>query len=284
MFLFPSSLALGLSLFSIASIASVCLFDSRIAAAPITIIAMTNSASAMASESQPEVPAATKSAIDSAITFNNRIFWLYVGILVIGAVVTVLLFFSGNKVQEAIKADADARLKLSEERIAVLTVEAEKAREGIAKGQADAAKAIERTGTLELETAKQRELAAKAERALLELKTRLAWRSLTREQEEKLIAGLAKFEAREVLVRSLEDAEALPLARQIASVFARAKWSVKTKNEGIIFPLPWGVICTHSRGDEAAEIFIQSVRSPHVIVYERDGSTFEILVGSKPPP
>jgi hypothetical protein len=123
MFLFPSSLALGLSLFSIASIASVCLFDSRIAAAPITIIAMTNSASAMASDSQPEDPAATKSAIESAITSNNRIFWLYVFILVIGAVVTVLLFFSGNKVQEAIKADADARLKSSEVRIAALQIE-----------------------------------------------------------------------------------------------------------------------------------------------------------------
>ena len=184
--------------------ALVCLFDSRIAAAPIATMTMANSASAMSSEPQSADQAATKSAIESAVNLNNRIFWLYVGILVIGAVLTVFLFFSGNKVQEAIKADADARLMSSEERIAaitaetekakeriaILTVEAERARAGITKGQADAAKAIERTGLLELENAKQRERTAKAETDLLVMKESLKPRRLTLPQRTRLIEDL----------------------------------------------------------------------------------------------
>ena len=248
MCLLRSSFALVLSLFSIASIASVCLFDSQIAATPIATMTMMNSASATASDSQSADQEATELGIESAITSNNRIFWIYVGVLVVGAILTVMLFKSGNRVQEAIKADADARLKSSEERIAaltvegdkakeriaVLTVEAEKARAGITKGQADAARAIERTSMLELENAKQqlendqqRERTAKAEKDLLLMKEGLKPRHLTVEQLTSLLKDLSSGERGEIQIDFVSgNLEAENFALDIAKVLHATGWTV----------------------------------------------------------
>ena len=203
MLLLRPSLVLLLSLFSIASIVLVCLFDSRIAAAPTTIMTMTNSASPMASESQPVDQAATKSIIKSAKSFDSFIFWIY-GFFLVGLVIlTALHIYSGNKVQEAIKADADARLKSSEEKVAALTAETEKAREEIAKGQVDAATANERAVALELEKDKQRERMTKAEMELFELQERLKPRRLTSTQRNRLTDELAGAKKGEIVINFL---------------------------------------------------------------------------------
>jgi hypothetical protein len=49
--------------------------------------------------------------IDAATRSHNRIFAVYVAVLILTAVLTWLVWRSGNKVQEAVRADADARIK-----------------------------------------------------------------------------------------------------------------------------------------------------------------------------
>ena len=155
---------------------------------------MTNSVSLMASESQPLDRAATKSIIKSTKSFDSFIFWIY-GFSLVGLVIlTALHIYSGNKVQEAIKADADARLKSSEESVAALTAETEKVNEVIAKGQADAATANEHAVALELEKDKQRERMTKAEMELFELQERLKPRRLTLTQRNRLTDELSRAE------------------------------------------------------------------------------------------
>lgn len=190
MFLFPSSLALGLSLFSIASITSACLFDSQIAAAPIATMTIANTTSAMSSDSQPEDSAATKSAIESAITSNNRIFFVYVGVLVIGAILTVMLFNSGNRVQEAMKADADARLKSSEVKINSLTAETEKATSEIIKGQIDLAQAQKGIALVQTAAAEANARASKLEHHNLDLRITVATLEKQAADAGKDLAGL----------------------------------------------------------------------------------------------
>ena len=236
MLLLRPSLVLSLSLFSIASIVLVCLFDSRIAAAPTTIMAMTNSASPMASESQPVDQAATKSIIKSAKSFDSFIFWIY-GFFLVGLVIlTVLHIYSGNKVQEAIKADADARLKSSEEKVAALTAETEKAREEIAKGQADAATANERAVALELEKDEQRERMTKAEMELFELQERLKPRRLTSTQRNRLTDELSRAEKSKIVINFLSgNAESQDFATDIAEVLQSSGWTVPKM--GAIMPI-----------------------------------------------
>lgn len=106
----------------------------------------------------------SKSVIERAVTTHNRLFWGYVFVLVLTALFTWLVWWSGNRLQEAIRADADARIAEANERAG--------------KAAADAASAKERTTAMELELAQQRERAAIAERSLLELQQKVADRRL----------------------------------------------------------------------------------------------------------
>jgi hypothetical protein len=51
-----------------------------------------------------------QSAIDKAATVNKLLFAGYVVLLLLTAIATVLLWASGNRVQDEIRKDADARI------------------------------------------------------------------------------------------------------------------------------------------------------------------------------
>ena len=196
-----------------------------------------------------------KSAIESAITWNDFIFWGYVGVLVVGAILTVIWFTSGNRVQKAIAIqadadarlrDADARLKSSEERIAGLKTEYEKARAEITKAQADVAKAIERTSALEIEKDRQRELAAIAERKLLALQEGIEPRRLTLPKQTRLIEELSKGEKGEIAIQFVSgNAEAENFAIDIEKVLHVVGWTVSHRGSATFLgKMPVGIEVT----------------------------------------
>ena len=113
-------------------------------------------------------------AIEAATRRNGRVFALNIIALLLTAVVVVvctwLTWDSGNKVQDAIRADANVRIE---------------------EARSEAAKAIDHSNSLALELAKQQTRAAEAERQLLELRQQVEPRHLTEAQRNKLVQLLS---------------------------------------------------------------------------------------------
>jgi hypothetical protein len=172
-----------------------------VAVMAITVAWMETLAMAASTESMsPEIHAALR-----AHTWLNAV---YLCTVVVVAILTVLVWKSGNRVQEAIRKDAEEKKAAST--IAQLTAEADKAREGIAKANALAAEA-----TLKAEEERQRRLkleAALAPRAI-------AAPGRTR-KELKLFAGTRAF------ITYVDDSEARDLAQQVYAMLVTAEWTV----------------------------------------------------------
>jgi hypothetical protein len=81
----------------------------------------------------------------------------------------------------------------------------------------------------------------------------------------------------------LGDPEAGALARQISSVLEKAGCHVFGSRVGALVPAQYGVICAHRPGDGAASALISSLRSVHLLVYDRSESVdqFQVIVGLK---
>jgi hypothetical protein len=137
-----------LSLLNASTIATIAI---KIAPTTSTVIAM--------STNQP-------SEIERAATQQTYIFVGYVFLLLLTLVGTVILYRAGNKYQEAVKTDADARI--------------EEAKREAAKALKDAAEANERAAKLEMEAAE-----AKLAYRTLQDRERKKTRRLTPEQAEK---------------------------------------------------------------------------------------------------
>jgi hypothetical protein len=148
----------------------------------------------------------------------------------------------------------------------------------------ETAKANERAGILELETARQRERAAAAERSLLELQHRLAWRTLTTEQIKQFVAELSQFAGTRVTLVGFGEIEARRFAEQIVSVLQSAKWSVQTNFMGTSAIPQYGLVCAHPNGDKTAEVFIRLMKEANIDVTERVDPNVQIGVGLKAPP
>jgi hypothetical protein len=139
-------------------------------------------------------------AVERATTQQNRLFFIYFVLLLVVALFTWLVWKAGNRVQQALSDDATARIE-----------EAKSAQK-----------------RLEIELSQQRQKTADAERALLELRQRMADRTIRPEQRAKMLAVLKTHPAGKVAVQSLlsEGREALQYADAIASVFREASWTV----------------------------------------------------------
>jgi hypothetical protein len=74
------------------------------------------------------VMAKSVSPIETATKQHTIIFWVYIGLLVLTAIFTFLVWWSGNKVQDAIRADADARIAEATQRAAEANRTAEQER------------------------------------------------------------------------------------------------------------------------------------------------------------
>jgi hypothetical protein len=152
--------------------------------------------------------------IQAAVRAHTWLNVVYVCTVVIVAILTVLVWKSGNRLQDAIRKDAEdrkaANAMKAADALAQLTVETEKAREEIAKAQAEAAEA-----TLKAEEERHRRI--KLEAALAPRTIAAPGRS---RKELKLFAGT------KALITYVEDSEARDLAQQVYVMLHNAEWNV----------------------------------------------------------
>jgi hypothetical protein len=123
----------------------------------------------------------TAAGIAAATARNITIFRVYLGALIITAMVLAylawLVWDAGNRVQDAVQADADAKVA------------------GLQKDATDAKAAQQR---VETKLAEQQERAATAERSLLALQEHLRTRQLSSEQKVAIKNALIGLHARQV--------------------------------------------------------------------------------------
>jgi len=163
-----------------------------------------------------------KDAVEVATKQHNWVFAAYMLLVVLGAFFTYWLWDSGNKVQKALlakmehdttKAVENARNE-SNEKIALLNQEADKARAEIGKTQT--------------ELAKQQERAAIAERALLELQEKNKPRQLSAEQQKQLVNDLRKFAGQRLDVFAHEQQpEVSNIGNLLNQLIWQAGWKVR---------------------------------------------------------
>jgi hypothetical protein len=164
-------------------------------------------------------------AIDAVARRNSRIFVAYIVVLLVTAVLiavfTWLTWDSGNKLQDAIRQDADARIAEASGKVA-----------GLERDASDAKAAQQK---VELDLAKQRERTAMAERSLLQFRKDLAPRRLTGEQKAILSKLLEKNPSKVAIVSALLDSESSDFADDFDSVFKGAHWETfRIGNRGTI--------------------------------------------------
>lgn len=170
----------------------------------------------------------------------------------------------GQPCTEAHSRTADARIEEARR-------EAAQADEKAARANADVAAATKELVTLqryaaeakmaqqrvELELGHQQERAARAEKALLELKTRLRARHLSPDQRRYATAALRGVRGHiEVSCLGGSDPEPCDLAREIVEALRAADWHVEFENNGglgfiVLSTIPQGVDIA-VRGSEAA--------------------------------
>jgi cell division protein FtsB len=149
------------------------------------------------------------SAIDAATKRNSTLFTAYIAVLLFTALVvavfTWLTWDSGNKVQEAIRKDADARIQ--------------EAKQGVEQLKKDNLTLSSKLANLQDEAAKQQERAAIAERALLELQEHNKPRLLTSDQRRQMTDHLKQFFGQRVsLFVYAGDSEITGIAEQLHDV------------------------------------------------------------------
>jgi hypothetical protein len=165
-----------------------------------------------------------QSAIEAATRRSERIFALYIVLLALTALLaaffTWLVWDAGNKVQDAIRDDANTK---------------------IAAAGKDAAEANERSKTLEQSNlslqkavAQQQERAALAERELLQLKESLQDRVISHDQEEELTRLLTGGPSGPVEIWWVtSDKDSYPLALKIKDILTKAGWTNVTERMAV---------------------------------------------------
>ncbi len=200
-----------------------------------------------------------KTAIEHASRSNKWLFFLYMIFIIGAAILTYLLWQSGNSVQNAIVADANARigeatviaatanerskkleadnlllsaaLETQKGQVATLQIAAADATKNVAILQKAASDAKASQQRVEIDLSHQKEKTARAEKTVLELQEKLADRILTGPQQNKLAAALKKFAGQEYEVVAYWDSnESLGIANRIHEALQLAQW--KYNEEG----------------------------------------------------
>ncbi len=231
------------------------------------------------SEKNPSIAAAEAS--------NNRIFRWYMGFLVVVGIgtifFTVAVFKASNKVQDAIKADADARIQAlktdgdkarsdlgktnvrlteAEGKVADANRKAEEARRDTATASKEAALANERAGKLELDVATQRKLTAEANERAAEAQLALARfrapRALTPEQRSKFVEEMSIFKGQRVLLGTFSNSfEVVAFAQQLFQALKEAGVNVEL-NSGFVTRVigaAKGVVSRYTTGNDKSKAF-----------------------------
>jgi len=163
------------------------------------------------------VSSSSNSSIERAVALHGKLFLAYLIVLIVAALATVvftaLVWRSGNKVQDAIRADAEAK-------IATANAGADAARK-------EAAVANENTARLSLRVEEESKERIKAELELERLKKQVGPRLLNREAFLKALEGQPKAPVQVLYLR--DDPDSLEFAQEIAGLLERAGWTVTAR-------------------------------------------------------
>lgn len=132
------------------------------------------------------------SEIGRAASVHFWLFVAYVGVLVLAALLTWAVWHSGNRLQDAIRADAEAKTELARKEAAVA-----------------------------------REITARTELELERLKRQVGPRQLNREAFLKALEGQPKTPVEILYLR--DDADSLEFAQEIDNLLKRAGWTVTAR-------------------------------------------------------
>jgi hypothetical protein len=193
------------------------------------------------------IQANSSDAMDAAARLNKWGTFIYVASIIVVAVATLLFTWTSNRLQDTVKADADAK-------IAAANAEAAKANEGLAKSNEEIARL-----TIEVADAKRRQ--AEAERALLELRERLKPRRLSNAQRTRLTDLLDKEPRGAVEIQCVRtpDNEPYTLAMDLVDVLMRSGWEILNVTSLVVLGCKI----------ENLELRVPNKPPPHTIALER---------------
>jgi hypothetical protein len=224
------------------------------------------------------------SVIGAAIQRNTKLFIVYISVLVVTALLvaflTWLVWDSGNKVQEAISKDGDARIE--EAKLSVKKLENDNLKLSndleIEKGKV----AVLQADALNARTAQQ-----KAESSLLKLQQRMQLRTLSAKQRTGLQEVLSKNPNKNIKISCvLGDTEGCPFAREIAATFVASGWTLWGDVGQSPFDLVGIFIHFPDLTPEATTVqeAFSSIEMPltRTATWTLPQSTLEILVGRNP--
>lgn len=171
--------------------------------------------------------------------------------------------------------------------VATLEINAANANRDLAGLQKAASDAKAAQQKVEIDLAKQQEKTAIAERALLELKERLAHRRINQSDHDKLVASLRPFRGSAVQLLKLGDEEAAQFADDLLAVLHDAEWSVQLSFAGSMAPPRYGLLCQVDESTPAGHALAVALRKlPTADVKPaslKPPVAANILVGLKPP-
>lgn len=218
-----------------------------------------------------------------SVNFWNNMYIASVAVTVIAAVWLFWVQFMRmrrSSVRESLQEQL-TKLKDNQSALDIAT-----ARSAAALATEKAETANERTSKIELEAAQQRERAAKAERDLLELQQRLAWRRVSQKEHGEFVAALKPFAGSVVEVTKLGEAEAGQFADDLFKMLTDAKWKVSLDSSGYVSPPPYGLQCivndTTPAGKALAAI-LKSLPTATVASNPKLPTVATIIVGLRPP-
>ncbi len=136
---------------------------------------------------------------------------------------------------ERFKVESAAQIAAADARAADANRQAAEAGRGTAEALAQAAAANERAGALEVESARQRERAANAERTLLELQQRVQDRAISPAERTALISALRNTTGQIRVSCVGGNPEPCAFARQLVEILRESGWNVSEFSEGVIF-------------------------------------------------
>ncbi|MBI3895694.1 MAG: hypothetical protein HY313_07155 [Acidobacteria bacterium] len=206
--------------------------------------------------------------------------WNTAGVILLAITAVIAV---ATAVVSGVALSKQERLRDAESRLASL--KEKQLRDELTEAGNTAKEARDRSVMLETEAAKQQERAAKAEKELLELQQRLAWRTFTKEEEQRLVKELTAFSGMVAELTLLGDDEAARFGETIISILGNAGWSVRIVTTGVSVPPRYGIIIGHANGDNGAETFVRLLKSTNMQVREEiGGKSIQVFVGLKPPP
>jgi hypothetical protein len=145
----------------------------------------------------------------------------------------------------------------------------------------EAGNARERAGILE-------KRAAELEGETLQLKSRLAWRRISKEQHDRIVAELSNIKAEIAVTYPMGDAEAAVAASDIIKSLKDSGISIKGNgaSASMFMPTPpFGIIVTQTGTEQIAHPIAKALVAAGISVkIETGAKEFSLIVGSRPSP